>query len=376
MSLIAGGSTTTIPLPLAALICLTITYKLDRATERVLCIIGPSMQALAGSCPWPCAAVVFALWSQKLKCWGDFFLIRCCCTIFYNNNKAVVQLLKSCFSSFLGHGASPMSSNGLDALLGNVFGSHSSARLSCLPPGILFLRTHENVYDVTFLAAEIISLLMLSVKQISADASPRDQLEKLKESKCPIRPGQFSLAAAIARIKSVASFSASLVLICGGASLAQTLIKETLPSWFMCGHEMESDEGDLRGMFAMLQGYALAYLAVFCGAFAWGVDSTLPASKRRPSILRAHLEFLAIVLDEKISPRCGWPTLRAYVVRFLGLMVECMPSWLLGVDVNMLKRLSKGLIQWNEEELALALLVNAGIGAMGAAAELIIQSGE
>lgn len=48
--------------------------------------------------------------------------------------------------------------------------------------------------------------------------------------------------------------------------------------------------------------------------------------------------------------------------------------WVLEVDVDVLKRLSKGLRQWNEEELALApLLELGGVGAMGAAAELIIE---
>lgn len=51
----------------------------------------------------------------------------------------------------------------------------------------------------------------------------------------------------------------------------------------------------------------------------------------------------------------------------------CTPMWVLEVDVDVLKRLSKGLRQWNEEELALALLGLGGVGAMGAAAELIIE---
>ena len=59
---------------------------------------------------------------------------------------------------------------------------------------------------------------------------------------------------------------------------------------------------------------------------------------------------------------------------FVSLMVGCAPMWLLEVNVDVLKRLSKGLRQWNEEELALALLGIGGIGAMGAAAELIIET--
>jgi hypothetical protein len=56
-------------------------------------------------------------------------------------------------------------------------------------------------------------------------------------------------------------------------------------------------------------------------------------------------------------------------------MVACTPKWVLEVDVDVLKRVSKGLRQWNEEELAVALLGLGGVGTMGAAAELIIETG-
>ena len=104
------------------------------------------------------------------------------------------------------------------------------------------------------------------------------------------------------------------------------------------------------------------------------VDSSSPASHRRPKILGAHLEFFASALDGKISLGCDCATWRAYVSGFVSLMVGCAPMWLLEVNVDVLKRLSKGLRQWNEEELALALLGIGGIGAMGAAAELIIET--
>jgi hypothetical protein len=55
-------------------------------------------------------------------------------------------------------------------------------------------------------------------------------------------------------------------------------------------------------------------------------------------------------------------------------MVGCTPNWVLEVDVNVLKRLSNGLRQLNEEELALSLLGVGGVATMGAAAELIIDT--
>ena len=155
--------------------------------------------------------------------------------------------------------------------------------------------------------------------------------------------------------------------------LVQLLIKETLPSWFISVHRLDQEEKS-GGMVAMLGGYALAYFAVLCGAFAWGVDSSSAASKRRPKVLGTHMEFLASALDGKISLGCDSATWRAYVSGFVSLMVGCTPNWVLEVDVHVLKRLSNGLRQLNEEELALALLGVGGVGTMGAAAELIIDT--
>jgi hypothetical protein len=86
------------------------------------------------------------------------------------------------------------------------------------------------------------------------------------------------------------------------------------------------------------------------------------------------MEFLASALDGKISLGCDPATWRAYVSGFVSLMVGCTPNWVLEVDVNVLKRLSNGLRQLNEEELALSLLGVGGVATMGAAAELIIDT--
>jgi hypothetical protein len=47
--------------------------------------------------------------------------------------------------------------------------------------------------------------------------------------------------------------------------------------------------------------------------------------------------------------------------------------WVREVDVELLKRLSKGLRLLNEDELALRLLEIGGIGVMDAAAETIVK---
>ncbi|GMP56604.1 hypothetical protein CsSME_00021025 [Camellia sinensis var. sinensis] len=374
-SLVEGGSSpATLPLPLAAFVSLTITYKLDKASQRFLDLAGPALESLAAGCPWPCMPIVASLWTQKAKKWSDFLVFSASRTVFLHNNDAVVQLLKSCFTATLGLNVNPISSDGgVGALLGHGFGSHFYGGISPVAPGILYLRVYRSIRDMMFLREDIISLLMQYVRDIAFSGLPKERLEKLMKSKNGMRHEQVSLATAMTRVKLTASLGASLVWLSGGLALVQSLIKETLPSWFISVHRSEHEEGS-GGVVAMLRGYALAYFAMLCGAFAWGVDSSSLASKRRPKILGPHMEFLASALDGKISLGCNWATWRAYVSGFLSLMVACTPNWVLEVDVDVLKRLSKGLRQWNEEELALSLLGVGGVGTMSAAAELIIES--
>ncbi|XP_052189469.1 mediator of RNA polymerase II transcription subunit 33A isoform X2 [Diospyros lotus] len=374
-SLVAGRSCpATLPLPLAAFVSLTITYKLDKVSQRFLDLAGPALESLAAGCPWPCMPIVASLWTQKVKRWKDFLEFSASRTIFQHNNDSVVQLIKSCFAATLGLNVSPLSSNGgVGALLGHGFGSHFYGGISPVAPGILYLRVYRSIRDIMFLREEIISILMRSVRDIARSALPRERLEKAKKAKNSMGSGQLSLATAMTRVKLAASLGASLIWLSGGLALVQSLIKETLPSWFISVHRSEQEEGS-GGAVAMLEGYALAYFAVLCGTFAWGVDSSSSSSKWRPIILGFHMEFLASALDGKISLGCSWATWRAYLSGFLSLMVACTPTWVLEVDVQVLKRLSNGLRQWDEEELAIALLGVGGVGTMGVAAGLIIET--
>ncbi|KAG6571443.1 Mediator of RNA polymerase II transcription subunit 33A [Cucurbita argyrosperma subsp. argyrosperma] len=376
-SLALGGSfPAMLPLPLAALISLTITYKLDKASERLLALVGPALNSLVAGCSWPCTPIIASLWAQKVKRWNDFLVFSASRTVFHHNSDAVVQLLKSCFTSTLGLGNSNVNSGGgVGALLGHGFGSHVLGGMSPAAPGILYLRVHRCVRDALFLVEEIVSLLMLSVKDIAVTGLPKEKAEKLKKSKHGMRCEQVSFASAMARVKLAASLGASLVWISGGSGLVQSLYKETLPSWFLSVHSVDREGVEYGGMVPVLRGYALAFFSVLCGTFSWGIDSISSASKRRAKLLDSHLEFLASALDGKFSIGCDWATWRAYVSGFVSLLVRCAPKWLLEVDLKVLKRLGKGLRQLNEEELALALLESGGLTAMGAAAELIIEGG-
>lgn len=318
--------------------------------------------------------VIASLWAQKVRRWSDFLIFQSSRTVFYHNSDAVVQLLKSCFASTLGLSSSNICSNGgVGALLGHGFGSHFSGGMSPVAPGILYLRMHRSFRDVLFMTEEIVSILMHSVKDIASKGLSTQKMEKLKKTKYGMRYGQVSLAAAMRQVKVASQLGASLTWISGGLSLVQSLITETLPSWFISVHELEQG-GQSGGMIGMLGGFALAYLAIFCGAFAWGVESASGTSQHRPKVLGAHLEFLASALDGKISLGCDEATWQAYVSGLVSLMVACTPKWILEIDVDVLKRMSKGLRQWNEEALAIALLGCGGVGTMAAATELIIET--
>ncbi|CAN0892637.1 Mediator of RNA polymerase II transcription subunit 33B [Linum grandiflorum] len=363
---VAGSFPATLPLPLAALVSLTITYKLDGASDRFLTIVAPALMALAASCPWPCMPIIASLWVQKTIRWSDFHVVHASQTVFHHNSDAVVQLLKSCFASTLG--LTPLyisSTSGVGSLMGHGFVSHDSGGIEPVAPGILYLKVHRAIRDVMNMTEEIVSLLMHSVREIAGGGEL--PAEKLRRTKNGMRYGQLSIAKAMRRVKLAATLGASLVWISGGSNLVQSLIKETLPSWFMSEHSSGDD------LVATLGGYALAYFAVLCGMFAWGVDDS--ASRRRSKVLTAHLEFLTSALDGKVSLGCDWKTAQAYVYVFVELMVSCAPKWVQDVNVDLLKRLSKGLRQGNDTELALSLLGCGGIGSMGAAAELVVECG-
>ncbi|XP_042015877.1 mediator of RNA polymerase II transcription subunit 33B-like isoform X1 [Salvia splendens] len=371
-----GSSMLTLPLPLAAMVSLTITYKLDRGSERLLNLIGPALSSLGISCPWPCMPIISSLWIQKIKRWSDFLVFSASQTVFHHNHDAIVQLLRVCFAAALGSNSSSVASKGgVGALLGHGFGSNFSGGLSAVAPGILYLRVHRAVRNIMFMIEEIVSLLMNTVKDIANSGLPPEKMEKLKKTKFGMKYGQVSLSAAMSQVKLAASLGASLVCLTGGLSSVQAVFNEILPSWFLSLHGSYPNRQDSGGMGAMLAGYALAYFTVYSGMFAWGADSASVASKRRPKVLQKYLEFVASAIDGKISLGCNKATWRAYVTRYLSLMVSCTPAWMLEVDVEVIKRVSKGLKQWNEEELALALLGISGIGAMGAAAEMIVETG-
>lgn len=371
----AVSSPATLPLPLAAFLSLTITYKLDKVSQRFLNLAGPALESLAADCPWPCMPIVTSLWTQKAKRWSDFLVFSASRTVFLHNSDAVAQLLRSCFTATLGlNSTTPLSRRGgVSALLGHGFRSHFNGGISPVAPGILYLRVYRSVRDIMFLAEEIVSLLMQSVREIANAGIWKETTEKLKKTQTGARYRPVSLAASMSKVKHAASLGATLLWLSGGQGLVQCLLKEMLPSWFISVHRPEQEEVSERTV-SVLRGYALAYFAMLCGAFAWGIDMLSSASKWRPRILRQHFDFLASALERKISLGCDLVIWRAYVSRFITLMVRCAPNWVVEMDKDLLIRLGKGLVHCNEDDLALALLTNGGVSTMGAAAKLIIET--
>ncbi|KAJ6829519.1 mediator of RNA polymerase II transcription subunit 33A-like [Iris pallida] len=267
-SLVTGGSShAALPLPLAAFVSLTITYKLDKASERFLNLAGPALESLAASCPWPSMPIVGALWTQKVKRWSDFLIFSASRTVFHHNKNAVVQLLRSCFSATLGLSSDPIFSNGgVGKLLGHGFGSHFSGGFSPVAPGILYLRTYRCINDIGTLTEDIISLLMNSVKEIAESVLPK---ENAKKTKYGMRYGQVSLAAAMTQVKVAAELGATFVWLSGGSGLVQLLFHEMLPSRFLSLHKLDQEGGKGRagGVLSRLGGSSTRLLC----SFLWDV---------------------------------------------------------------------------------------------------------
>ena len=335
----AGSTKATLPLPIAAFVSLTITYKLDSASVRFLDLAGPALENLAASCPWPCMPIVAALWTKKVKRWSDFLTFSASRTVFYQNNNAMVQLLRSCFHATL--------TGGVGGLLGHGFRSP-------VAPGVLYLRIYRCIKDILRLTEQILSLLVLSLRK---NPSPHP-----------------SLVAAAARVRVAASLAASFAWLAGGSRVVQSLFQEMLPSWFLA-----TGEGALLPGLSisqqnvdhceMLEGYAIAYFAVLCGLFAWGGS----VRKKRKRVMDAHLEFVQNALDGRVSLRCSGATWKGYVVGFLGILAECAPGWIEEIEPGLLQRICTGLRRWGEHDLAFTLLVRGGVPAMGAAADLLIS---
>ncbi|XP_043697021.1 mediator of RNA polymerase II transcription subunit 33A-like [Telopea speciosissima] len=351
-----------LPLPMAAMVSLTITFKLDKSLEYIHGVVGPALENCASGCPWSSMPVVGALWAQKVRRWHNFIVVGCSRSAFKQDREAVAQLLRSCFNSFLGstHDTSSHMTDqrGVNGLLGSTI--DACGLRPSIAPGFLYLRTCRTIHNVQFVNDVIVELVAKSAREL-ADRWAGAGSSRLKSC-------QESLATAVARAKQVATLGASLLCVAGGVQLVQLLYQETIPTWLLSTRERKLTEAV--SVSRILEGYAMAYLLVLSGSFIWGVRETSPFS-RRAGIVGIHVDFVAGALEGNISLGCHPATWKSYVSCFVGLVVSFAPAWIQEVKLETLKKLANGLRGWHEFELALSLLERGGPAAMGCVAELI-----
>jgi hypothetical protein len=372
-SLTGGNAPATLPLPLAALVSLTITFKLDKSSEFLHGVAGPALESTAGGSPWPSTPIVAALWAQKVRRWHDYIVFFSSRTVFKQDKHAVVQLLKSCFAAALGSSNSLMSKltvhGGVGALLGHGFRSHlAPGGMSPVAPGFLYLRTYRAIYDIMFIPEEILCLVVGAARDLSTMEMDEHSGQTGKPAH-RLKSRQLSLATVMAKVKQASTLGASLLCVTGGSGLVQMLYQETLPTWFLSGSGTKPKS---KRSASILEGYAIAHFSILCGACAWGMN-TSPLSKKRAQMINYHMEFLASALQQKFSLGCEHATWKAYVIGFLSMMITCAPNWICDVNLETLRKLAIGLRWWHEPELALALLERGGCRAMSAAAELVMS---
>ncbi|XP_057971679.1 mediator of RNA polymerase II transcription subunit 33A-like [Malania oleifera] len=361
----SGLSSAMLPLPMAALVSLTITVKLDKSLEYMHAVAGPALENCASGCPWPSMPIIGSLWAQKVRRWHDFIVVSCSRSVFRQNREAVSQLVRSCFTSFLGlfdACTSPLTNqNGVHGLLGSII-SARGVRHS-VAPGFLYLRSSRTIHNVQYLNDVVVDLVAEFSRELAARWASTDSA-RLKSSRA-------SLAFAIARAKEVATLGASLLCVAGGLQLVKKLYQETIPTWLL--KKREERPGEVIAVSRIIEGYAMAYLLIFSGSFMWGVGAKPPlwAFSRRARVVGAHMDFLVGVLEGNILLGCDPVTWKAYVSCLMGLVVSFAPTWIQEVRLETLKKLATGLRGWHECELALSLLERGGTAAMGAVAELV-----
>ncbi|KAJ7961023.1 Mediator of RNA polymerase II transcription subunit 33A-like [Quillaja saponaria] len=249
----------------AALVSLTITFKLDKSLEYIHAVAGPALENCASGCPWPSMPIIGSLWAQKVPRWHDFIVVSCSLSVFRQNKEAIAQLLRSCFSSFLGTPCLLTSKLTNESSISGLLGSTISAGgvHHSVAPGFLYLRSCQSIHNINTMSAS--------------------------------------------------SWQS-------GVQLVPELYRETIPIWLLSSDDEKLDTGGAAPR--ILEGYAIAYLLILSGSIIWGVGAKLPSwtFSRRSRIIGVHMDFLAGVMDGQISLGCDPATWKAYVSCFVALL--------------------------------------------------------
>ena len=137
---------------------LTITYKLERSTDRFLNLVGPSLRNLAIGCPWPSMPFIVALWAQKVKRWNSFLVFSAS----QNSERGSNSLIKG----FRVCRRSSLSVSGLSSLAGLTIstGLNSDNRQHRM----LQSESSLNWFKNTYMVRRIIVKDMIRDREISA----------------------------------------------------------------------------------------------------------------------------------------------------------------------------------------------------------------
>lgn len=339
-----------LPLPVAALVSLTITFKLTKSLEYIHAVVGPALENCASGCLWPSIPIIGSLWAQKVRRWHHFIVVTCARSVFKQNKEAVAQLLRSCFSSFLesANVSTSLLTNerSISGLLGRTIAVPGVQPF--LAPGFLYLRSCRTIHNVQNVNDVIVGLVAEHARKSATRWGSMDSSR--------LKSGQMSLSLAAAKAREVAMLGSSLLCVAGGMNLVQELYGETMPTWLLSSREEKL--GEMSAVSRIMEGYAMAYLLILSGSFIWGIGNKSPswALSRRVRTVGAHMDFLARVLEGNISLGCHPATWKAYVSCLVGLVAGFAPAWIQEVKLKTLRELAGGLRGWHECELALSLL--------------------
>ncbi|KAL6619463.1 hypothetical protein ACP70R_034602 [Stipagrostis hirtigluma subsp. patula] len=357
-----------LPLPVAALISLSITVKMEEFSH-LQGMIGQGIEICATSSSWPSMPIIGALWSQKVRRWHDYIILACSETPFTRDNNAVAQLIKSCFSSFLGpsvgRGSSFSANRGVSSLLGQAF-NEGTHRFS-VSPGFLYLRSCWLFPDNIFVCEEILNVVIERARDLASDCCPGRPTR--------LRSGSMPLSSASSSVVQIASLAATMICHAGGVNLIQLMYEHILPTLLLSPGEGKL--GSAGQVCSTLEGFVLAYVLILSGAGAWGVGETSPAytsihTSKRQRVVDRHLGFVAKVMEGNIVLGCGEATLRGYVLCLVGLLVDFVPTWIPEVKLETLQKLASGLRKWHEGDLALSLLERGGSKAVTSVVEYLL----
>lgn len=360
-----------LPLPIAALMSLSITVKMEEFSH-LHGIISQGIEICATSSSWPTMQIIGALWSQKARRWHDFIILTCSQSPLTRDNTAVAQLIRSCFSSFLGPLVDGRSCSVANRGVANLLGQSSDekAHRLAVAPGFLYMRSCRLFPNNTFVCEEILEVVIERAHALANDRSSDRPARSRLRSEC------LPLSAASSLVEQIASLAATMLCHAGGVNLIRLLYEQIMPTLLLSGGDAKLGSGGM--VCSIIEGYTLAYVLLFSGATVWGVGETSPAytliyTSKRQRVLDRHLEFMARVMEGNIVLGCGDATWRSYVLCFVNLLVSFVPAWVPEVKLNTLQKLASGLRRWHEGDLALSLLELGGAKTVTSVVESLLR---